>query len=311
MSEEVDGDRVDQGVTTSSLGSAGGTADPQSPVPGFVNTEALAAELAADVDGADLEAGGARAMAQPVTSEVDRLLFAQATARIGALTDALAARDQLISAAGHELRNALAPLLLLTEQLNEIALRTPDARLAARVEKLTRHFRKLVLTVEQVAEISQLRSAKIAIEIEHVDMAAEVRNLVARRTKQALAGEAVLVVEAPDPIYGLWDRSRLRQIVEHLLSNAMRYGGSQTIEVAVRRREQGAELVVRDHGPGVPVDELSTIFDRLDHPFRRTAGGLGVGLFVVRALCRAMGGDVSAENAPDGGARFTVFLPRT
>jgi signal transduction histidine kinase len=100
------------------------------------------------------------------------------------------------------------------------------------------------------------------------------------------------------------------QIVTNLLTNAIRYTGGGTVEISVRERDNDAELVVRDHGPGIPPDQIDGLFDRFDHPRSRTSGGFGVGLFVVKAMCTAMHGRVSVHNALDGGACFSVLLPR-
>jgi signal transduction histidine kinase len=130
---------------------------------------------------------------------------------------------------------------------------------------------------------------------------------------QAAAGGAVLLIDAPAPVWGSWDRARLGQIVENLVSNAIRYGGGGRIELAVVDRGSAGELIVRDHGPGLDPAMLAHLFDAhgpVDFEHNRRAGGFGVGLWIVKTLCAAMQGSVSAENDPSGGARLCVVLPR-
>jgi two-component system, OmpR family, sensor kinase len=87
-----------------------------------------------------------------------------------------------------------------------------------------------------------------------------------------------------------------------------------SVELSLRRQGPRAVLEVRDHGAGVPDDaaasgQLFERFWRSDGGRRRGRGGAGLGLAIVRAIAHAHGGDVSAANAPGGGARFTVELP--
>jgi signal transduction histidine kinase len=230
------------------------------------------------------------------------------------LTAALAGRDSFIGRLGHELRNVVAPMLLIAEQLQAMAAE-PDAPplLASRTSVLTRNLGKLVATVDRVAEISALRRGAIELELDSVDLVEVVAGVCRQRQREAAAGGATLVFDAGEPVPGLWDRVRLEQIVENLVSNAIRYGGGGPVELAVVDRGTAGELIVRDHGPGLAPAVLAHLFEAFApqdlEPNRRT-GGFGIGLWVVKTLCTAMQGSVTAENDPGGGARFCVVLPR-
>ena len=110
------------------------------------------------------------------------------------------------------------------------------------------------------------------------------------------------------------DPLRLEQVLTNLLDNAIKYspdGG--TIEVAVSRSMDDAlEIAIRDHGPGVPPEKRSLIFER----FYQAHGnghksGLGLGLYVSRQIVELHGGEITAEFPSDGGSRFVVVLPLT
>jgi two-component system sensor histidine kinase BaeS len=109
------------------------------------------------------------------------------------------------------------------------------------------------------------------------------------------------------------DASRLEQIVDNLLSNALRYtdaGGA--VRLRVGRRGAHALLEVSDTGIGIAPDELPRVFDRFwrsDRSRSRATGGAGIGLAVVRELVDAHGGDVEVESAPGRGTLFRVTLP--
>jgi signal transduction histidine kinase len=116
-----------------------------------------------------------------------------------------------------------------------------------------------------------------------------------------------------EPLRGHWDVGRLEQVVRNLLENALRYGGGTPVDVRVGLGKEGdAVLSVADHGPGIAAAERAHVFERFyraevgSHP-----GGLGLGLAVVREIITAMGGVVSIDAEPAGGAVFSVRLPRT
>ena len=222
------------------------------------------------------------------------------------LAAVVAARDDFISLIGHELRNAIAPLMMLAEQFES----APNGIPATRVAMLIRNLRRFVATVDRVTEVAHLHRGKLRLELAEVDLVAVVTGVVADLEPQATVGGVVFVCDLPPALVGRWDRARIKQIVTNLLTNAIRYTGGGTVEISVRDTGGTAELVVRDHGPGIPSDQMAGLFDRFDHPRSRTSGGFGVGLFVVKVLCTAMQGRVSVSNAIDGGACFSVLLPR-
>jgi two-component system OmpR family sensor kinase len=111
----------------------------------------------------------------------------------------------------------------------------------------------------------------------------------------------------------LGDPGQLRQVLSNLTRNAVIHTGDTTpIEVMVSRCGSAAEVVVRDHGPGLPAGSHDRLFERYwrDQGGRsRGPGGAGLGLAIVKAVAHAHHGEVRAENAPDGGAVFRVTIP--
>lgn len=232
------------------------------------------------------------------------------TERAESLANALAARDSFITAVGHELRNSVAPLLLLAEQFEAMSRPSPE-QLTPKLATLTRNLRKFVATVDRVTEVAQLRSGSFRLDLSSVDLAALVGDVTSQLRRLAAANDVELIVQTPGPLCGRWDRTQLRQIVANLVHNAIRFGVGGEVEVVVRESGRNrAELCVLDHGPGIAPHELVGIFERFDHQRTRPAGGFGVGLFVVKTLVAAMAGTVTASNASGGGALFTVVLPR-
>lgn len=232
-------------------------------------------------------------------------------AQIQELTEALAARDSFIGLVGHELRNSIAPMLLLAEQF-EVLARDAAAppMVSSRAAMLTRALGKLVTTVDRVTEVAELRRGKLHLEPALFDLAAAVEDACGELRREAAAGGATFVIDTTGVTTGQWDRARVKQIAANLVSNAVRHGGGGQIEIGIRGRDHEVELVVRDHGPGIDPAMIARLFDRFDLTPSRRTGGFGVGLWVVKTLCTAMHGSVTAENASNGGARFCVVLPR-
>jgi signal transduction histidine kinase len=114
---------------------------------------------------------------------------------------------------------------------------------------------------------------------------------------------------------GLWDRTRLEQILTNLLSNAVKYGAGRPISVEVSGTGAGndaeAWIAISDRGIGMSTEDLGRIFGRFERAVSaRNYGGLGLGLWIVRQVVDAMGGSISAESEPGRGSTFTVRLPR-
>jgi signal transduction histidine kinase len=127
--------------------------------------------------------------------------------------------------------------------------------------------------------------------------------------------ELQLVVEAPEPVLLRADVARLEQVVWNLVDNAIGYARRRVV-VSVRNaapeglRPRGAEVLVRDDGPGVPADERESVFE----PFHRgqRAGerrGTGLGLAICRSVVEAHGGRIWIEDAAGGGAEFHFWIP--
>src|SRR5262249_4490179 len=118
-------------------------------------------------------------------------------------------------------------------------------------------------------------------------------------------------LDAPAPVVVSGDQDHLRQAIANLVTNALKHTPPGTpVEVSAERRNGHAVVSVRDHGAGLDTDALHHAFDRFwqaDHA--RTGAGAGLGVSIVAAIAHEHGGSVVMDNAPDGGARFSIELP--
>jgi signal transduction histidine kinase len=222
--------------------------------------------------------------------------------------ESIAARDEFIGVLGHELRNSIAPLVLLTDHFEHMSL-AHDPQLEARVAVLTRNLKKLSTTIDRITEVSAIRNGQIDLDYELVDLRDVVDDVARESADDVKRAGATLEINYGCAVQGWWDRARLKQMVGNLVANAIRYGDGAPITIATTIHGTTAELTVSDDGPGIPIAQREFVFDRFDHRTETREGGFGVGLFVVKALCHAMGGTVRLDSNTRG-ARFCIKLPR-
>lgn len=215
-------------------------------------------------------------------------------------------RRQLVADVAHEVRTPLSILQGTTEALVDGILPADPATLASLHEEVLR----LSALVGDLETLAAADAAGLRLDIERVDLADEVRAVVAGAEASAAAADLTLEVSLePAPVAG--DSRRLRQLATTLLANALAYtppGGS--IRITTRAAGDTALLEVSDTGPGIDPADLTRIFDRF-YRGRRTAdaSGSGIGLAVARELAAAHDGTVTAKNGVEVGAVFTVTLP--
>ncbi|MEJ7597768.1 MAG: HAMP domain-containing sensor histidine kinase [Kofleriaceae bacterium] len=227
------------------------------------------------------------------------------------LRDTLASQTEYVGVVGHELRNSVAPLVLLIQQLDDRAREEacPPPWMADQLARIHKQLGHVVESIETISDVARLSEGRFELDPAPVDLADVARQVVAELAPEATAGGARISLDAPHAVVGHWDRGRLEQILGHLLSNAIRYAGGE-IEVRLTASVDRAELTVVDHGSGIDPRDHARLFERFERVGRRRAGRFGIGLWVVKTLCVAMGGTVAVASAPGAGARFTAALPR-
>ena len=221
--------------------------------------------------------------------------------------DATEARlRQFLADASHELRTPLTSI----HGFAELFRLGPDAQvdmpvILRRIEEESDRMQDLVEDLLLLARLDQTRP----VSREPVDLAV----LAADACTDAVAldhGRPVTLA-APDPVVVRGDRDHLRQAIGNLVANAVQHTPTGTpIEVAAHTANGGAEVVVRDYGPGLPPDAADRAFERFWRAdSARTGPGSGLGLSIVSAIAEEHGGTVAAANAETGGARFTLHVP--
>jgi signal transduction histidine kinase len=169
---------------------------------------------------------------------------------------------------------------------------------------------KLTRLIDEVLSVGRIQTGSLDMELESVDLVALVQEVSAGFAAELEQAHCAVSIDAPAAVVGWWDRTKIEQVITNVLSNAIKFGAGKPIEVIVREQEGTARLVVRDHGIGIPADRLPHIFERFERAVStREFGGLGLGLFILRALVKEHGGRVTAESSVGVGSTFTIELP--
>jgi PAS domain S-box-containing protein len=213
-------------------------------------------------------------------------------------------RQDFLAMVTHDLRSPLT-----TVRLGAQLLRRRQAYRAASVDAILAQTDRMVRLIDDLADVVRLEAGVLPLRRGEVDLAALARDQAAAAQGQS-ARHAIGVAVPSDPVVGCWDRDRLAQILDNLLTNALKYcpeGGA----VAVRVEADGGEarLSVSDQGPGIAREQQPRLFERFYRVDATGAGGLGLGLYIARMLVEAHGGKIWAESEPGRGSTFAVALP--
>ncbi len=162
-------------------------------------------------------------------------------------------------------------------------------------------------------DLSKIEAGKLMLETIDFDPVKVISAVAAQN--QALAANKGLIIEAvTDGAEGLFqgDPNRIRQIVQNLVSNAIKFTESGGITIVAGADADGLKIEVRDTGLGIPADKIGDLFQKfrqVDETTTRRFGGTGLGLSICRELAQAMGGDVSVKSIEGEGSTFTLALP--
>jgi two-component system CheB/CheR fusion protein len=218
--------------------------------------------------------------------------------------------ERLMAAAGHELKT---PTAAIHNYLQLVERRlasgdTADADLYA--GRAIAQALRLHELVDRLFDVSRIRSGRLEIVTEEIDLASIVRE-AAEVSSVVANAPPIKFTSRPARLRIRGDAGRLEQVFLNLVANAIEHaGGSGSIDVSVRRSDGFAVVTVRDHGRGIAAEDLAALFEayvRLGSPKGST--GLGLGLFVAREIVAAHGGTITVTSQLGSGSTFTVRLP--
>ncbi len=257
--------------------------------------------------------------------DVQDLALAQELARRAALAmdnarlyrearDAIRLREEFLSIASHELRTPITALQLHVQGLLGALTRSPEGLSPERVrrglEGMDRQVKRQLHLVNDLLEVSRLDTSQVELKPEPMDLVPLTHEVVERFAKELARTGSCLTVNASAPVTGRWDRARLEQVVSSLVSNAVKYGQGNPIQLTLETREGLARLVVQDAGIGIAPEHLQRVFGRFERAVsERNYGGFGLGLWISQQVVQAMGGRITVDSQLGVGSTFAVELP--
>jgi len=226
---------------------------------------------------------------------------------------ATSAKSQFLASMSHELRTPLNAIIGYSEMLTEEAEDLGFDSAIADLEKILSSGRHLLSLINDVLDLSKIEAGKMELYVESFalaplidDVSATVAPLIEKN-----ANRLVVTADLGDAEIET-DKTKLRQNLFNLLSNAAKFTRQGTIELAVSRTDGGFAFSVRDEGIGMTEEQKSRLFQafmQADSSTTRNYGGTGLGLAITQEFIRMMGGRIEVETAPGKGSTFSFTIP--
>jgi signal transduction histidine kinase len=230
------------------------------------------------------------------------------------LERAVRMRDDFMSIVSHELRTPLNTLHLQVQLRRRLLAADPASIDVEALRKMTerdeRQVRSMVRLIDDMLDVSRLRTGRLAIEPADTDLAELVRRVAESFAEQARGAGSTLGVHAPGQLAARCDGFRIEQVVTNLVTNALRYGKGSPIQMTLRPDGARALISVKDRGIGIALQDQQRIFEQFERTeSAQSVAGLGLGLYITRQIVRAHGGEIRVQSEPGQGSEFIVALP--
>jgi signal transduction histidine kinase/ActR/RegA family two-component response regulator len=222
-----------------------------------------------------------------------------------------AAKSAFLATMSHEIRTPLNGVLGMAQAMDADVL---SAGQRERLGVIRRSGETLTSLLNDILDLSKIEAGQVELETIEFDLEDVLRDGVAPFAAAAAAKGLSLGVHLEEDAAGVYrgDPTRLRQVVHNLVSNAVKFTESGSVQVRAERRLDMLVLSVADTGDGFDSEKAQKLFSKfvqLDASTTRRHGGSGLGLAICRDLCALMGGAIGAESTPGSGSTFTVILP--
>lgn len=248
---------------------------------------------------------------QVLGSDGDRSGSALVYQDITALHRASLVQDKFVSSVSHELRTPLTSMLGYLEMMNQQNDVPP--KVAAQLQIVERNAVRLRTLLSDLLQVGQAQEGGLAPKPARTNLVGLAKSAIEASRPLAEKHGVVVDLQAPATLTVVIDKRHIRQVLDNLLSNGIKYtpAGGRVI-VVLRQTRVATELEVTDTGIGITADEMPLVFDRFfrgNHAFDQHVPGTGLGLNIVRSIVTAHGGDITLDSKVGHGSTFRVTLP--
>ncbi|MDF2697038.1 MAG: Signal transduction histidine kinase CheA, partial [Labilithrix sp.] len=228
--------------------------------------------------------------------------------------EAVRVREEFLSVAAHELNTPLTSLKLMVQALTLGKLPPSPENVQRGLSLAGRQVQRLSRLVDELLDVSRMHDGQLELELEleleSVDLVTTARDAIEQLATPIRESGSTVTLVASEPVAGNWDRLCLEKVASNLLANAVKFGGGKPIDVVVSHAGGRAYLTVKDRGIGIAPERVAHIFERFERAVSaRSYGGLGLGLYIARAIITALGGTIRVESVLGEGTTFVVELP--
>lgn len=232
-------------------------------------------------------------------------------ARVRAREEAARLKDDFLSAAAHDLKTPLTSIIATAQLLERRAIRHPERPVdpSGLTRIVTEGLRLRALVIE-LLDAARTEQGNLLGRREPVDLTALAREIGARHH----SAQHQIIIAAPGPVIGSYDRARIAQLLENLMENAVKYspaGGD--VCVGIQDTGEHIDVTVTDRGIGIPATDLPQLFARFHRGTNvddRRFAGMGLGLYICQGIVKEHGGQIRASSVFGQGTTFRVTLPQ-
>lgn len=231
------------------------------------------------------------------------------------LANALEARNEFFTIAGHELKTPLTCLHLqlkvMEYQLKDLAEHKSSIHdIQNGIKKQQAHLLRISKIVDNILDESKISKGLFSLDIESCDLSDIASEVLDQVLLMSNSKGVEIKFSRPPSIEGKWDRYRLEQVLLNLLLKAIRHGDNGPVQFDLVREEDRVLIIVRDHAQGIELKDQARIFQRYERVNQDQAvNGMGLGLYISNYIVQAHGGEISLKSEIGKGSEFTVAIP--
>jgi two-component system sensor histidine kinase KdpD len=240
---------------------------------------------------------------------IERELLDEAAEQSAMLRESERLYTTLLNSISHELRTPIATVIGAASSLLDPSTNSQPAARSQLTKDIQSAANRLNRLVENLLDMSRLESGRLRLKRDWCDVS-EIIGVAVQRVDDCTNTHPFTINLAPELPLIQVDFMLIEQALVNLIDNACNYTPAGTpISIDAHQHGKLLEIIIRDHGPGIPQAQLERIFDKFYRLPGTATGGTGLGLSISRGLIEVHGGTLAAENAPDGGAVFIIQLP--